>query len=338
MPGMPGLPPRPTPEALERLLLGAPIAYTRDQVAKEVGLTVDEAREYWRALGFADVGEAVAFTIWDIEALRGIVELVQSGTIDHTTALNLVRALGRMTGRLAEWHVETLASLVEAAHDAQEDGDSRLATAYEFGVRLLPEFERLLIYAWRRKLAAAAGRLVAIGDLGETPLLTAPATVGFADLVSFTRLSRGLSVDALADLVEAFESTSHDVIAAGGGRVIKTLGDEVLFVADTPAAAAAVGCELVTAIGKNPDLPDIRVGLATGPIVARFGDVFGTPTNFAARLTAMAGRNVVLADAATADALADHAEFALRALPAAEVRGLGVITPYEVSRRVDPTT
>ncbi len=324
----------PTPDDLERLLLGAPRAYTREQVAKEVGLTVDEARQYWRALGFADVGEAVAFTIWDIEALRGVIELVQSGTIDESTALNLVRALGRMSERLAEWHVETLASLVEDAHESE--GGSRLGLAHDFGVRLLPEFERLLIYAWRRKLAAAAGRLVAIGDLGETPLLSAPVTVGFADLVSFTRLSRGLTVDALAKLVEAFEATSYDLIAEGGGRVVKTLGDEVLFVADSAAAAATIACNLVTGIGENPDLPDIRVGLATGPVVARFGDVFGTPTNFAARLTAMAGRNTVLADEATADVLADHTGFALRALPAADVRGLGVVTPFEVARRIEP--
>jgi adenylate cyclase len=92
----------------------------------------------------------------------------------------------------------------------------------------------------------------------------------------------------------------------------------------------------VTAVGEKPDLPDIRVGLATGPVVARFGDVFGTPTNFAARLTAMAHRNTVLADAATADALADHPEFALRMRPAADVRGLGVVTPYEVARRANP--
>lgn len=326
---------QPTPDDLERLLLGAPRAYTREQVAKEVGRTVDEARQYWRALGFADVGDEVAFTIWDIEALRGVLDLVDSGVVDQGTALNLVRALGRMTGRLAEWHVESLAAIVERSRDRYGARDPRLESAYELGRRLLPEFERLLIYAWRRKLAEAAGRLVEIGDLDETPLLSAPATVGFADLVSFTRLSRGLSVDALAELVEAFEATSNDVIAGGGGRVIKTLGDEVLFVAEDAAVAASISCELVTAIGGDRNLPDIRIGLATGPVVARLGDVFGTPTNLAARLTAIARRNTVLADGDTADRLADHPHFALRALPQVEVRGLGAVTPYEVARRRD---
>ncbi|HLT09688.1 MAG TPA: adenylate/guanylate cyclase domain-containing protein [Micromonosporaceae bacterium] len=330
------MPDRPTPDDLERLLLGAPRAYTREQVAKEVGLPVEQARAYWRALGFADVGDAVAFTVWDIEALRGVLALVDSGTIDEKTALNLVRALGRMTGRLADWHAETLAAIVERSRDPNSNRDGRLEAAYEFGERLLPEFERLLIYAWRRKLAAAANRLVAIGDLGDTPLLSAPVTVGFADLVSFTRLSRGLSVDELGELVEAFEATSADVIAGGGGRVVKTLGDEVLFVADDAAAAASIACRLVAAIGGHRGLPDIRIGLATGPVATWLGDVFGTPANLAARLTALASRNTVLADGETADRLADHAGFALRALPPVEVQGLGVVTPYEVNRRRDP--
>ena len=328
----------PTPDDLERLLLGAQRAYNREQVAKEVGLTVDEARAYWRALGFADVGDAMAFTRWDIEALRGVLDLVDSGVIDQKTALNLVRALGRMTGRLADWHVETLAAIVDGSREPDGERDVRLQSAYGLGERLLPEFERLLIYAWRRKLAASAGRLVEIGDLDQTPLLSAPVTVGFADLVSFTRLSRGLSVDALGELVEAFEATSTDVIAGGGGRIIKTLGDEVLFVADDPEVAASIACALVAAIGGDGDLPDIRVGLATGQVVARLGDVFGTPTNLAARLTALAGRNTVLADGDTADRLADNPVFALRALPQVTVRGLGAVTPYAVNRRRDPHT
>jgi adenylate cyclase len=326
-------PTRPTPDDLERLLLGASRKYTREDVAEEVGISVDEARMYWRALGFPDTGGAVAFTIWDIEALRGVLELVESGRIDQPTAVQMVRALGRMTGRLAEWHVETIATIVEAAN-ADEDGSSgRLATAYQLGEQLLPEFERLLIYTWRRKLAAAAGRMVAIGDVSSDSFLSAPMTVGFADLVSFTRLSRGLTVDALAELVESFEATSNDVIAEGGGRVVKTLGDEVIFVAQSAEVAAAIGCQLVIDIGENPKLPDIRVGLATGPVVTRLGDVFGEATNLAARLTALAGRNVVLADTATAKDLSTAAGFALRALPPTEVRGIGVVAPYEVLRR-----
>ncbi|MGH8828603.1 MAG: adenylate/guanylate cyclase domain-containing protein [Jiangellaceae bacterium] len=324
---------RPGADDLERLLLGASRRYTREQIADGVGITVDEARMYWRALGFPDVDDEVAFTVWDLEALRAVVDLVRSGVIAQSTAVQMVRALGRMTGRLAEWHVETLAELIEEAEESGLGTGSRLTSAYQVAQKLLPDFERLLIYAWRRKLAASANRLVAIGDLGAWPLLAAPASVGFADLVSFTRLSRGLSVEALGNLVERFEATSNDVIFGGGGRVVKTLGDEVVFVADDALTAVRIGCRLVAEIGADPTRPDIRVGIATGPVVARLGDVFGTPANLAARLTALAARNTVLVDAATAEQLADEPSVALRAVPPTVVRGLGAVSAYAVSTR-----
>ncbi len=323
---------QPTPDDLEWLLLGAPRRYTREDVAEAAGVSVDEARGYWRALGFPDVGHAVAFTAWDKEALEGVLGLVRTGAIDEPTAIQLVRALGRMTGRLAEWDVEVVTGILERDEADGNGSESRIAAAYDLFARLLPELERLLIYAWRRKLAASSTRLAALAELGGSPL-TAPASVGFADIVSFTRMSRGLSSEALGELVERFEATTNDVIFGAGGRVVKTLGDEVVFVADAAAVAAAIGCDLVEAIGRKPDLPDIRVGIATGPVVARMGDVFGTPTNLAARLTALADRNVVLVDPATAEALADEPGMALRALPSTFLHGIGSVTAFSVDRR-----
>ncbi|HLR94350.1 MAG TPA: adenylate/guanylate cyclase domain-containing protein [Jiangellaceae bacterium] len=322
--------PAPSPDDLEALLLGATRRYTREEVAEISGLDPERVLRYWRALGFADLGEGAMFTAWDVEALRGVTDLVDSGVITERTAVQMVRALGRMTGRLGEWHVETLAEIVQG-----EEGrpGSRLTSGFQFAERLLPEFERLLIYTWRRKLAASARRLVEVGDDGQAPLLNSPATVGFADLVSFTRLSRGLSTAALGDLVEEFEAVTNDVIVGGDGRVVKTLGDEVVFLAPTPRHGADIGCRLIEKVGRDPHKPDIRVGLATGPIVLRMGDVFGTPTNLAARLTTLAERNVVLADSATSDALSEDADFALRAVPPTTVRGIGVVAPFSVTRR-----
>ncbi|HSK26372.1 MAG TPA: adenylate/guanylate cyclase domain-containing protein [Jiangellales bacterium] len=323
----------PTAEDLERLLLGADRTHDRDDVVAEVGITVEEARKYWRALGFPDVGESIAFTDEDVRALAVVAELVRLRTLDDETTERLVRALGRTTARLAEWQVETLAEVVEAAEATGLGTGSRLTTAYLVAQRVLPEFERLLVYSWRRHLAAAAGRMVAAGTDRVNPLLSANASVGFADLVSFTRLSRGLTEDALAHLVEQFETAAADIVAAEGARLVKTLGDEVLFVADRPATAAAVACGLVDAIGGHPDLPDVRVGIATGAVLSRLGDVFGTPVNLASRLTALAERNVVLADVVTAEALGGDSAYAVRAQPPAEVRGLGVVQPFAVARR-----
>ena len=79
-----------------------------------------------------------------------------------------------------------------------------------------PPFEELLIYAWRRHLAAAVSRIEALGA-NEEDLHTTQVTVGFADIVSFTELSNQIEEDRIGDLVEVFESRCADVVAAQAG-------------------------------------------------------------------------------------------------------------------------
>ena len=78
-------------------------------------------------------------------------------------------------------------------------------------------------------------------------------------------------------------------------------------------------------------MPDVRVGLASGSVVMRLGDVFGPPVNLAARLTAVARRNRVIVDQATAELL-PYDQFERRRLPARPVRGFGLIEPVAVRR------
>ena len=116
----------------------------------------------------------------------------------------------------------------------------------------LEELEALLVYAWRRQLAAVAGRVLAVS---ETEPVSGVLSVGFADLVSYTRLSQRLEERELALLVDRFGRRSSDVIAGAGGRLVKTIGDEVLFVADTPAAAALIGLELAEEMAATLSCP-----------------------------------------------------------------------------------
>ena len=87
----------------------------------------------------------------------------------------------------------------------------------------------MLVYAWRRHLAAAVARMEAMGAKDED-LHTVDVTVGFADLVSFTALSNQLDRDQIGDLVEKFEGALPRRRHQHGGRIIKSLGDSVLFV------------------------------------------------------------------------------------------------------------
>ena len=85
------------------VVLGSPRRLTRDEVAHLSGVPLDESRSLWRAMGFADVGDAAAFTDEDVDALVLLSTLERRGVFDHATAVDVVRALGRTTGRLASW-------------------------------------------------------------------------------------------------------------------------------------------------------------------------------------------------------------------------------------------
>jgi adenylate cyclase len=263
-------------------------------------------------------------------------DLVDSGLIDVDLAVTLTRAVGQTMARLADWETSALLHRVqqlEQLHPVAEGadrGEGRLA----IGVRMVSEFtepfEELLVYVWRRHLAAAVGRLAGLGARDED-VQTARVTVGFADIVSFTALSNQLSQERIGDLVELFEARCADVVAAQRGRVIKSIGDSVLFVHDDPIAAYEIAEGIITVIGRDSRMPDVRVGLASGPVVMRLGDVFGPPVNLASRLTAVARRNRIIVDAETADLLPPD-QFETRRLPARPVRGFGIVEPVAVRR------
>jgi adenylate cyclase len=191
-------------------------------------------------------------------------------------------------------------------------------------------FEKLLVYSWRRHLAAAVARVEALGA-NDVDLHTTRVTVGFADLVRFTALSNQLSEDRIGDLVEIFESRCADVVAQQRGRVIKTLGDSVLFVSEDPTRAMDIALNIVDVIGHDSRLPDVRLGLATGSVIMQLGDVFGPPVNMAARLTGVARRNRVITDRAPSDRLSPRL-FDSRLLPARPRRGFGIVEPVAVRR------
>ncbi|MFI6320505.1 adenylate/guanylate cyclase domain-containing protein [Nonomuraea sp. NPDC050556] len=312
---------RPTAEDIERLFVGPGARYTRAEVAAHSGVSPELAERLWRALGFATLADdAVAFTDADVAAMRQVSTMLGTGLIDDDTAIRMARALGQTTARLAQWQAEIMIGAMLPPDGSPTD--EQIGKVLEVSERLLPGFEQVLVHVWRSQLAAAGTRLLTIADINEEVAPTrATMAVGFADLVSFTRRARELDERELADLVEGFESRAADVVAAHGARLVKTLGDEVLFTAPTPEQAAAIALELV---GE-----EMRVGMAYGPVLPMMGDVFGTTVNLAARLTALARPGTIVVDAALAEALDAFEVVRIRRRP---VRGLGMVQPYVLRR------
>ena len=297
--------------------------YTSEEVAALTGIPEERSKRLWRALGFADAGGEAIYSDADVDALRTVAHILETGVVDFDMAINLTRGLGLSMARLAEWEVSALAHQLETQ---AEDGTHHREAADAFSKAFNPPFERLMVYAWRRHMSNAMGRLDTADEAN-----TIQVTVGFADIVSFTALSNTLSEEKIGDLVELFESRCADVVALQKGRVIKSLGDSVLFVNDDPIRALDTGEGIINVIGRDPRMPDVRVGLATGSVVLRMGDVFGPPVNMAARLTGVARRNRIIIDEATAGQLPPDL-FETRRLPARPVRGFGVLEPVAVMR------
>lgn len=330
-----------TYQALARSLLGDEPTLTSIEVAERTGQSLEIVRGFWRSLGFADVPDDVPhFTEGDVVVFGRMVELVESGAVGLPAAQTLVRAQGHSADRLALWQLEALVEDASVRYHL-DDTSARLVVLDRLAT-LAPVLEQQMVHTWRRQLVALMGRLdrdiarahaPALPDSGELPLERA---IGFFDMVSFTERTAGLSSVELADLVQGFETAARDTIAANGARVVKTIGDAVLFVADDLRTGAEVSLQLLEVMfGAGFD---VRGGLVWGRVLSLSGDVFGPSVNLASRLGDVAPAGAVVLDDVSA-ALLEATEPGVTLTPQAPVavQGLGVVRPVRLMRaaRVD---
>ncbi|WP_028266487.1 adenylate/guanylate cyclase domain-containing protein [Arthrobacter sp. MA-N2] len=330
-------------KALESRLLGGERKLRRREVAAGAGVSLLSARKLWRALGFPNFGDQdVAFTERDLAALSTILDLVRAGKLTEEAAISVTRAIGQMTDRMVVWQVEALIEDM-VVQQGIPDAVARKQLVNELP-NLVDAMEEILLYSWRRQMNAGVQRLAVRaeaglqaseagreGDEDDAPLPLARA-VGFADLVSYTSLSRRMNEKTLAQLVQRFENKCAEIISIGGGRLVKTVGDEVLYIAETPAAGAEISLALAQAFTEDEILPEARVAMVWGRILSRLGDIYGPTVNLAARLTALAEPGTVLVDEMTAGALGQDERFVLVPQKAENVRGFGEILPVRLAR------
>jgi adenylate cyclase len=290
------------------------------------GVEEAKARSLWRAMGFPDVpDDESAFTDADVEALRVAARLFDQVNMSNAVMLQQARAMSQAAARIAESHQDVIAPILDPSDPVAATGSVALAAD------ALPALDHLLTYLYRRHLAAATEqRLLMATEVGQAAITL---SVGFADMSGFTEVSETLSTEELADTIEHFNAATADVIAAVGGRVVKTIGDEVMFTTPDPVRGAEVAAALLESVSLNASMPELRVGLATGPVLAREGDVFGSPVNLASRLVSIARPDSALVDRATCEAVGDNDHFKLSALPPKRLKGLGRVRTYRLRGR-----
>lgn len=315
-------------EHVEELILGGPRKYTPAQVSDQAEVDRDEARRVWRALGFPTVGDDdVVFTDADVAALRTMRELAAQGLVDEEVRLAVARLFGRTFSRLASYQGQLLLEQITQHPELLTDN----AGADALVRSILPLVEELQTYTWRRQLAAYVARMAAQGD-AEVAGGPARVAVGFADMSRFTSLTRKATEAELRTLLDAFDALATEIVGQHGGRIVKTIGDEVLFQADDAAGAAEIALELLEAAADHPELPDLRAGLALGEVVTRLGDVYGSTVNIASRLTSIARPGWVLVDRELHAELADDSRFRLKARRPESVRGFHRLHSWRLMR------
>ena len=298
------------------------LRYDIEEVAERTGLGTDRIRVIWGALGFAapHPGERI-FNDTDVEQFSHVEALMDSGLADPEVIIQLTRVLGSSLARIASAQVEVLAT---------RDDDDELAVvdgAEWFG----DTFADVLEQVWRRHLKAAA-RARLSGQLGGPADGAPPQAVGFADLVGFTAMSQQLDSEALAAVVDRFESVAFASVGSHGGRVVKMIGDEVMFAIADPVAAAHCALDLAESYHEADDLSDVRVGLAFGHAIDRDGDLFGPPVNLASRMTNIAYPGSVVIDDSMADLLRDEPDLAIRSMLPRRLKHIGLVRLHALRR------
>lgn len=319
-------------QAASDVLLGRADLRPTD-VPSMAGAVAEDARRFWQALGFPAVPDHErSFTRADVEALQFAASLTRDDGPGRETMLQVTRATGQSLSRVARMHVSMVAPQIEETVRSTGLSDREAADRVaELAESLLRSHEPFLGYIWRRHVLAAISQVVAgaseHGEEGEGHV------IGFADLVDFTAASQQLTEDELAEVVDRFERIAYQEIPDRGGRVVKTLGDEVMFTNANVHAAADTALALAAACKAEDSLPNVRVGLAIGPMLAWEGDLYGPTVNLAHRLVGVARPGTVIVSDVLAERLADNEDFALVEIRDVKLKGIGKTKPWVLRQR-----
>ena len=279
---------------------GRPI-YTLREAADRLGVSVEELTHAWHALGLSvSDGDQPVFSQVDIDGLAAWVAL--RAAVGDEATLTLLRVLGASLARLAEAGSTAIRlGLPDIQMEYSED-ELTTARAYRAVGEFIPRLAVLMDAVFRHHTISARTYFEGVIRDNSASVICG---IGFADLTGFTSLTQRLTPTELSALLVEFAAAVNDVVLADGGRVVKFIGDEVMWVSSTPEQLAKVALDLVEHPGAQEANLQVRAGLGYGSVLAIGGDYFGTAVNLAARLVTAAAPGQILAAADVRDELPD---------------------------------
>jgi class 3 adenylate cyclase len=151
------------------------------------------------------------------------------------------------------------------------------------------------------------------------------AAVLFADVSGSTKLYETAGDSVAHAAIEKCVNLMREKTVQATGRVIKTIGDEVMSAFPTADAAADAAIEMQSGIAELPAVGTtkigIRIGFNFGPIVERDGDIFGDAVNLAARLSHVATKDQIITAKDTVMRMSPMLKSSTRAITTIQVKG-----------------
>jgi class 3 adenylate cyclase len=151
--------------------------------------------------------------------------------------------------------------------------------------------------------------------------------VMFADIAGSTSLYDALGDSAAKTLVDECLIVMRDATKRHHGRVIKTIGDELMCVFFDSDSCSLAAADMQLAVSELPQTGGvrrmIRVGFHSGPLIAADGDVFGDTVNTAARMAGLAKGGQIITTSATVARMAPLLRASTRHIAALSIRGKG---------------
>jgi class 3 adenylate cyclase len=298
--------------------------FTAAEMSARTGIPLDLGIRIWRAAGFPDPGDAPIYTEADAAAVAGVAAAIE--LFGEQAALQFVRLMGSSLSRMADGMLTMFEANVGTRMAADDAPAVEIARAGASAAQLIPAINAGVDALLRHHLNAARRRRWA-SSIGRTTTIVRLA-VGFADLVGYTAWSAQRAADEVTAAIARFEAVASELASDEGGRVVKTIGDEVMFIAADPAAGCRIARALVEAFAEHPSVPPLRAGLAFGEVIPQDGDYFGETVNRAARAVKLADESEVLVD----EAITGAVEAAFEPLGPRTLKGFD--EPVELARLV----
>lgn len=326
-------PPSDAAPALDPYRFRLPPKYTGPEIASRAGLAFETSQRIWRALGFPDLDESVVeFDDRDVEALTALKAILDTG-VPLEELLAVARVYGQALSRIADAETRIFRKhFIDPLLRRGVGPDEILDQVDQVVPALLDLTGVPLEVGHRRHLSMAAQTLSLVGNESATEELA----VGFVDLVGFTRLSDDVGVDGLGSVVTRFEELATTRCADLGVKMVKVIGDAVMFVSPEPVDVLEAALAIVRDAHDDPVLPSARGGLAVGPTLPVAGDYFGGSVNLASRLTAFARAETVVISQDFLDALPEGYA-SVSSIGPRRLKGIGHVRLYKV-RATHPET